>query len=199
MRRSASEGADGSASVPGKPFLAQLLATLEHQQHQRSDYVTSQHRATRRRSHSRDALWSSWETAVLHINAPCLFYLQQLFRTMLTPVRSAAFKPETEELIRQWRVDGAFREQLDDMQLCAALGPASPRRILQLAGHLLELKSLMIQAMPVELNVCMPSECDLATFPSLQHLQIDECDLSNIKNMHMMTSRLKVRSQYLHV
>lgn len=192
MRRSVSEGADGSASVPGKPFLAQLLATLEHQQRQRSDNVTSHHRTGRRRSHSRDAL-SSWETAVLQINAPCLFYLQQLFRTMLTPVRSAASKPETEELIRQWRVDGAFRDQMDDMQLCAALGPANPRRILQLAGHMLELKALMIQAMPVELNGCMPSECDLAMFPSLQHLQIDQCDLSSIRNMRMMTSRLKVR------
>lgn len=193
MRRSAYEGGDGSTSVPGKPFLAHLLATLKHQQRQRKDHVTS-HRAGRRRSHSRDAL-SSWETVTLDINAPCLFYLQQLFRTMLTPVRSAAAKPKTDELIRQWRVDGAFRGQMDDMQLCAALGPASPRRILQLAGHLLELKALMIQAIPVELNVCMPSDCDLAIFPSLQYLQIDLCALSNIRNMNMMTSRLKVRSQ----
>lgn len=125
---------------------------------------------------------------VLRINAQSLFYLQELFLAMLTPVRSDS------GLATQWRIDSHFLDGLEDAD-ASALGPASPVKILQLGGHLLEQTALVVvnSAVSSDATMCAPSSFDLAFFPRLQYLRLDRCDLRDVRNLRLLRARLKVR------
>lgn len=122
---------------------------------------------------------------VLRINAQCLFYLQELFRAMLVPVMS------DRGLVTQWRINGLFLDGLEDVEE-VDLGPAGPRKILKLGGHMLEQTALIVNGTADEANLGAPGSFDLALFPRLQYLRLDRCGLVDVKNLGVLRSRLKV-------
>lgn len=200
---------DFRASAPGKPFLKALFSTfqaLEQQQltrHRAEDDASdgSFRSRVRRLSSARSPIGTSGAIDnilaveadasvaageyVLRINAQCLFYLQELFRAMLVPVTS------DRGLVTQWRINTLFLDGLEDIEEID-LGPAGPRKILKLGGHMLEQTALVVNGTADEANLGAPGSFDLAFFPRLQHLRLDRCDLVDVKNLGMLRSRLKV-------
>lgn len=201
---------DFRASAPGKPFLKALFSTfqaLEQQQqltrHRAEDDASdgSFRRRVRRLSSTRSPIGTSGAVDsvlaaeadasvaageyVLRINAQCLFYLQELFRAMLVPVTS------DHGLVTQWRINTLFLDGLEDVEEID-LGPAGPRKILKLGGHMLEQTALIVNGTADEANLGAPGSFDLAFFPRLQHLRLDRCDPADVKNMGVLRSRLKV-------
>lgn len=199
---------DLKASVPGKPFLRNLLARfreleqLKQQQEELHDNRCSNRKRTKRLSSTKNLdggaaaaaeipADTSAEDFVLTINTQCLFYLQELFRAMLVPVTS------DNGLVTQWRVNGMFLDGLDDVEE-SDLGPASPRKILKLGGYMLEQNALIIHAAAEEANLPAPGSFDLSFFPRLQYLRLDRCDVADIKHLFRLKSWLKVSEMHWH-
>jgi hypothetical protein len=183
------------ASVPGKPFLEHLYRVLNGYSDE-IDSPTATTATTCMRKHqggsTRQLLINQHEVAAkleLSINAPCLCYLQKLFHAMLTPTKS-----EYSGMITQWRLNTSFSQLLEESpDATANLGAASPQRILQLAGRLLEVDTLRLEALPVEVNLPMPSECDLLMFPQLSRLHLHGIDLDMVTGFANIADTLTVR------
>ncbi|OQS03386.1 inositol polyphosphate multikinase [Thraustotheca clavata] len=146
--------------MPGKAFLQSFYAFLK------------EHRKSLRQRNPR---------LQVVLNPPCLHYLEHCFHAMLLPMMS----PDS-GLVLQWETkkDHPTINSSDIPQR----GISKAQRMLKLAGFVLNIVDLHIQAIPDSLS--LPSQCNLSFFSSLLYLKIDSITFELIEGLHGFKKQL---------
>ncbi|OQR86584.1 nischarin-like [Achlya hypogyna] len=145
--------------MPGKAFLTSFYTFLK------------EHRKSLRQKNPR---------LQVVLNPPCVHYLEHCFHAMLLPLYGT-----DSGLVLQWETKkDAPNSPTND----APSGMSKTQRMLKLAGFVLNIVDLHIQAMPEALS--LPSQCNLAIFSSLMYLKVDGIPLAHVTSVQGFKKQL---------